>query len=78
MQTKKMGVVISGAEGTEIKDVQVMPGATARDVLSRIGLDGGQLSSGGNSAPFASGDNVYEKVQDGAKLFASKRAEVGK
>jgi hypothetical protein len=74
---KKIGIVMAGAEGQEIKDVQIKPGTTAREILDAIKLKDGQLSPGANEAMFGANDNVYERVQDGAKLFASTRAEVG-
>jgi hypothetical protein len=54
------------------------PGTTAGEILRELHLQGYLLSTGPNSTSFfGETENVYPRVQDGDKLFASTRAEVG-
>lgn len=73
---KKLSVVIAGSG--QIRDIQIPPGATAKDILDQLALKDYLLSKGPNEPFFANADSVYDKVQDGEKIFASTKAEVGK
>ena len=72
---KQITVVIAGTG--EYKDLAIEPGTTAQDVLAAIELPDYALSKGGGEAPFAAADNVYPKVDTGAKLYVAPPAEAG-
>lgn len=69
---KRMIVVIAGTEGRrEYKDVQILPGTKARDVLAKLGLNGFQLAKPEGGA-FGFNDDLYQAVADQQKLFVTK------
>jgi hypothetical protein len=69
---KRIIISVAGSEGKhEYKDVQLMPGTKAHDVLAKLGLNGFQLSRPEGGA-FGFDDNLYDAVADGQKLFATK------
>lgn len=72
---KQLSVVVAGTGS--IKDIKIAPGTSAGDVLAQLKLHEYLLSPGPNEPFFANADSVYDKVADGAKLFASTKAEVG-
>jgi hypothetical protein len=72
---KNLAVVVAGTG--DIHDVQVQPGNTAGDVLTKLNLRDYLLSKGPNDPFFAQAESIYDKVGDGEKLFASTKAEVG-
>ena len=72
---KRLSVVVAGTG--QIRDVEIQPGATARDVLTQLGLPDYLLSKGPNDPFFAAAESVFDKVNDGEKIFASTKAEVG-
>jgi len=72
---KKLSVVVAGTG--QIRDVEIKPGTTAGDILNQLGLTDYLLSRGPNEPFFASAESVYDKVNDGEKIFASTKAEVG-
>ena len=75
---KKLAVLISGApEGSNLRDLEIEPGTTTRDVLKALNLEGYLLSRQDDMQPLAPLENVYESVPDGAKLLASPPAQVG-
>ncbi|MFC1865142.1 hypothetical protein ACFLYB_00300 [Chloroflexota bacterium] len=74
---KNIAVVVAGSQGQEIKDLALKPGTSARDILQTLGLDNYVISKGDGNI-FGPRDNVYEKVEDGEKLYATTQAEVGK
>lgn len=51
---------------------------TAGDILNQLGLRDYLLSKGPNDPFLANAESVYDKVNDGEKIFASTKAEVGK
>ena len=71
----KLSVVVAGSG--QIRDIQIQPGTTAKDILDQLSLKDYLLSKGPNEPFFANADSVYDKVQDGEKIFASTKAEVG-
>ena len=72
---KRLSVVVAGTG--QIKDIQIEPGTTVRDVLQQLTLRDYLLSKGPNEPFFANADSLYDKVNDGEKVFASTKAEVG-
>jgi hypothetical protein len=72
---KHLSVVVAGSG--QIRDVEIQPGTTAGDILNQLNLRDYLLSKGPNEPFFASADSVYDKVNDGEKIFASTKAEVG-
>lgn len=72
---KHLAVVVAGTG--EIKDITIQPGTTAGDILRSIGLDGYVLSLDTGSSPLQGEEEVYSKVSDGAKTYASTPADAG-
>jgi hypothetical protein len=72
---KNLSVVVAGSG--QIKDVKIQPGTTAGDVLHELKLPDYLLSKGPNEPFFAAAESVYDKVDEGEKIFASTKAEVG-
>ena len=72
---KRLSVAIPGSG--QIHDVEIEPGTTAGDVLTKLNLSDYLLSKGPNHDFFAKSESVYDKVNDGEKIFASTPAEVG-
>ncbi len=72
---KKLSVVIVGSG--KINDVEIQPGTTAGDVLHKLNLQDYLLNKGPNEPFFAAAESIYDKVNDGEKIFASTKAEVG-
>ena len=72
---KRLSVVVAGTG--QIKDIQIEPGTTVRDVLQQLTLHDYLLSKGPTEPFLANADSVYDKVNDGEKVFASTKAEVG-
>ena len=72
---KRLSVVVAGTG--QIRDVEIQPGTTAGDILNQLSLPGYLLSKGPNEPFFAAGESVFDKVNDGEKVFASTKAEVG-
>ena len=72
---KKLSVVIAGSG--QIRDVEIQPGTTAGDVLHQLSIPDYLLSKGPNEPFFANRETIYDKVEDGTKIFASTKAEVG-
>jgi hypothetical protein len=72
---KRVSVVVAGTG--QIRDIEIRPGTTAGDILNQLDLKDYLLSKGPNEPFFAASDSVYDKVNDGEKIFASTKAEVG-
>src|ERR1700693_4067295 len=72
---KRLSVVVAGTG--QIRDVEIQPGTTAGDILNQPALKDYLLSKGPNDPFFAAAESVYDKVNDGEKIFASTKAEVG-
>ena len=73
--TKRVSVVVAGTG--QIHDIEIRPGTTAGDILTQLNLKDYLLSKGSNEPFFAAGDSVFDKVNDGEKIFASTKADVG-
>jgi sulfur carrier protein ThiS len=65
--------------GDEVREVQIQPGTTVRDLLEFLQLpDTYLISPAGSSMPFATdGESLYDAVNDGQKLRATVPANVG-
>jgi hypothetical protein len=72
---KKLSVVVAGSG--QIRDVEIRSGTTSGDVLNQLGLKDYLLSKGPNDPFFAAAESIYDKVNDGEKIFASTKADVG-
>jgi hypothetical protein len=69
---KNIIISVAGTDGKrEYKDVQILPGTKARDVVSKLNLNGFQLSRPEGGA-FGFNDDLYQAVSDGQKVFATK------
>lgn len=69
---KEITVGIAGTGGKqEYRDVRLMPGTRARDILSQLNLTGFQLMKPEGGA-FGFNDDIYVAVTDKQKLFATK------
>lgn len=69
---KNITISVAGTDGKrEFKDVQILPGTKPRDVLSKLDLNGFQLSRPEGGA-FDFNDDLYQAVADGQKVFATK------
>jgi len=74
---KNVTVVVAGTG--KRYDVALPPGATPNDVLRDLGLEGYSLSGDGSSDTFfGSDEDIYEKVKDGDKVWASTDPKVGR
>lgn len=59
-------------------DLQLLPGTTPVDVLNQLNLGDEWIITAGEGQPaFADGENLYESLADGQKVYAATRAEVG-
>ena len=72
---KRVSVVVAGTG--QIRDIEIRPGTTAGDILTQLDLKDYLLSKGADLPFFAAGDSVYDKVNEGEKIFASTKADVG-
>jgi hypothetical protein len=72
---KKLTVVVAGTGRYE--DIEIQPGTTAGDVLAQLNLRDYLLSRSPNVAFYANAESIYDKVNDGEKIFASTKATVG-
>ena len=69
---KHIIIVVPGTgEKPEHKEVQILPGTRARDVLAQLNLSGFQLTKPDGGA-YAFADDLHEMVSDGQKVFATK------
>ena len=72
MDTKRITIVVAGTGGErEYKDVALLRGTKVRDVLSKLGLQGFQLTKPDGGA-FGNNDNLFDAIADGQKLIATK------
>lgn len=68
---KNVIVSVAGTGGKqEYKDVALLPGTKARDVLNKLSLTGFQLSKPEGGA-FGHADDLYASVAEGQKIFAT-------
>jgi hypothetical protein len=65
-------ITIVNATSGAYSDITIAPGTTPRDVKKQLNLDESfVLTRGRGTEPIPEGENLYETVNDGAKLFAS-------
>lgn len=75
---KRIVIGVAGSDGKEFKDVAILPGTRAGDVLSQLKLNGFALGRP-EGGMFGKRDNIYDSVADGQKLYATKAdVEAGK
>lgn len=72
----KSVVVITAGNG-EHHDLEIAPGTTSADVLGQLNLDGFVLSKDNGAYVFGSNENIYTEVDDGEKLHAASKTDVG-
>lgn len=69
---KKIIISVAGTDGSrEHKDVEILPGTKARDILDQLKLQGFQLNKPEGGA-FGFNDDLYQAVSEGQKVFATK------
>ena len=73
---KNIAIKVAGTEREPI-DIAIEPGTKAAEICSQLNLGGYKLAKGPDHAPFDDGVNVYQHVEDGAKLYAITNAELG-
>lgn len=74
---KNVSVIVSGAAAGDIREVSLLPGITAADVLRNLRLDGYILSLEGSVHAFADLEQIFDLVPQGGKLRATPISEVG-
>ena len=77
--SKQVSVVVPGASEEaplNITDLTLKPGTKVREALEAAGLTGYALRAESGNI-LAEGDNLYTAVQDGTKLFAVPKMDVG-
>lgn len=71
-------ITIVPATGGAYSDIAIAPGTTPADVKKQLGLaDNFVLTRGRGSEPIPDGENLYESVSDGTKLFATTDVQWG-
>jgi hypothetical protein len=70
-------ITIVNATSGAYSDITIAPGTTPRDIKKQLGLpDSYVLTRGSGTEPIPDGENLYETVNDGAKLFATTEVVV--
>jgi hypothetical protein len=73
---KNIVVIIAGSG--QHHDLTIEAGTTARDILQQVGLQGYVLSKDAGQHTFGETENVYAAVDDGEKLHAAAKTDVGR
>lgn len=77
---KHVAITVTGVGGDpnskQVRQVDIEPGSTPRDILSSLNLDGYVLSSRMHSS-FHEDENLYPLVESGEDLNASPRMDAG-
>ena len=74
---KRLLLKVAGAEG-EPHEIIIRPGVTASDILESAGLDKNLfLTVNPKSEPLGPNEVVWDKVEDGSKIFAVPQMQVG-
>jgi hypothetical protein len=77
-RTVMKNITIVPATGGPYSDLAIAPGTTPRDVKKQIGLaENFVLTRGRGTEPIPDGENLYESVSDGSKLFATTDVQWG-
>lgn len=71
---KRIIIAVAGSDNKEFKNIAVAPTTRAIDVITALELTGFQLARP-EGGMFAHGDNLYDAVADGQKVYAV-RADV--
>ena len=72
---KNIVVIIAGTG--QAHDLTVQPGTTAGDILGQLSLNGYNLAKDQGRHIFGETENIYPEVQDGEKLHAISKTDVG-
>jgi hypothetical protein len=72
---KLIWIVVAGTGGKEeFRDVVVLPGTQARDILDKLGLNAYQYAlEKPNESVFDNNEDMYEAVTDGQKIYCRPR-----
>ncbi len=73
---KNIVVIVAGSG--QHHDLTIEAGTTARDILQQVGLQGYVLSKDAGQHAFGETENVYAAVDDGEKLHAATKTDVGR
>ena len=73
---KNVVVVVAGSG--QHHDLAIEAGTTTRDILQQVGLQGYVLSKDAGQHPFGESENIYAAVDDGEKLYAAAKTDVGR
>lgn len=71
-------IVVQMAGSDQYHDLTIEAGTTARDVLQQLGLQGYVLSKDNGQHTFGDTENVYASVDDGEKMHAAAKTDVGR
>ena len=71
-------IVVITAGTNNHTDLSIEPGTTAKDILTQLNLHGYNLSKDNGNTVFGDSENVYANVDDGEKLHAYSKTDVGK
>ena len=77
--SKRASIVVPGANGDaplNITDLTLQPGTTVREAVEAAGLAGYMLRTESGEI-LTERDNLYTRIQDGEKLFAAPKMDVG-
>jgi hypothetical protein len=77
--SKQAAIVVPGASEDaplNITDITLEPGTTVGEALEAVGLTGYVVRTKSGDILDAR-DNLYTRIQDGEKLFAAPRMDVG-
>jgi len=70
--------VVKVAGAGEPREAVISPGVTSRDLLESLGLGTNLLiTQDPAGAPFGVDETLFDKIQEGQKLYASPAMEVG-
>jgi hypothetical protein len=75
MESKRVTLVVPGAgDAAEARDAEISPGVTAVEVLRAADMDPQewqlQVKQGNGSISLSAQDDLYQRVQNGDKVFA--------
>jgi len=70
-------VVVNVAGTGQHHDLSIEVGTSTDDILKQIGLQGYVLSKDSGQHTFGQYENVYAAIDDGEKLYAAAKTDVG-